>query len=52
MLNILGRERNANKNHIKISLQSIQNSYHQEHKQQMLVRRQVKKNPYTLLVEM
>jgi hypothetical protein len=42
-----------NQNHIKIPPHSSQNGYHQKHKQQqMLVRMQGKKNPYTMLVGM
>jgi hypothetical protein len=37
-LNIPGHKGNANQNHIKIPLHSYGNGYHQEHKQQMLVR--------------
>jgi hypothetical protein len=38
MLNIPGHRGNANLNHIKIPPHSCENGYHQEHKQQMLVR--------------
>jgi hypothetical protein len=45
MLNILDYKGNANQKGIKIG-------YHQQHKQQMLVRMQGKRNPCTLLVGM
>jgi hypothetical protein len=39
MLNIPDRKENANQDHVKISLHSWYNDYHEEHKQQqMLVR--------------
>jgi hypothetical protein len=52
MLTIPGHKENANQNHIKIPPHSCENCYHQGHQQQMLVRMQEKRNPYTLLVGM
>jgi hypothetical protein len=43
MLSIPGHKGNANQNVIEISPHSSQNGYHQEQKQQMLVRLQGKK---------
>jgi hypothetical protein len=50
LLNIHGNERSANPNHSTITPHSFQNSHHQEHKQQMLVRMWGEKNPHTVLV--
>jgi hypothetical protein len=50
MLTIPGHKGIANQNHVNIPPQSGQNSYSEEHKQQMLVRMQGKRNPHTLLV--
>jgi hypothetical protein len=38
ILNIPGHKGNANQNHVKIPPHSSQNSDHQQHRQQMLVR--------------
>jgi hypothetical protein len=51
MLTIPGHKRNANQNHVKIPPHSCKNSYHQDHKQQMLAK-MWKINPHTLLVGM
>jgi hypothetical protein len=50
--NILSHKRSANQNKNKIQINPNQNGYHQENKQQMLVRIQGKRHPYTLLVGM
>jgi hypothetical protein len=52
MLTIPDHKRNANQNHVKIPPYYCYNSYHQEHKQQMLARMWGKMNPCTLLVGM
>jgi hypothetical protein len=51
MLTIPGHNGNANQNHTKIPPHTCQNSYHQEHQQQM-ARMWENKNPQTLLVGM
>jgi hypothetical protein len=50
-LNIPVHKGNTNQKYIKISPNSSQNGYHQEYKQQMLVR-MGQRNSYTLLVGM
>jgi hypothetical protein len=45
MLNIPSHKENTNQNHSKIPLYSYYNNYHQEHKQQILVRMWKKKEP-------
>jgi hypothetical protein len=52
MLTILCHKGNANQNDTEIPRHSIQNGYHQEHKQQVLVRMWGKRNTSTLLVGM
>jgi hypothetical protein len=49
MLTIPTHKGNANQNHVKIPPHPCLNSYHQEHQQQqMLMRKQGKRNPQTL----
>jgi hypothetical protein len=52
MLSIRSHKENTTKNNIEIPLHPNQNGYHQENKQQMLVRMQGGSSPYTLLVGM
>ena len=50
MLSINNHQEKANQNHCELSSHTCQNVYHEkENKQQMLVRRQRKGNPGTLL---
>jgi hypothetical protein len=53
MFNFLSHKINTNQNDTKIPSYPSQIAYHQESKQQMLVRKQEgKRNPYTLMVGM
>jgi UDP-N-acetyl-D-mannosaminuronic acid transferase (WecB/TagA/CpsF family) len=52
MFTILSCKGNVNQNYTEIPSHPSQNGYHQKNKQQMLVRMQGKRHPYTLLVGM